>query len=235
MISRNAASQQELLEARARLERLTTQQRDTESSLPRLNSAVQELQARLAEATAQFRSEARTALSEASVELKRLQEDMKTDDDRVQRTVVKATVAGTVNKLYANTVGGVVKPGETLLELTPGDGTVVIETRASPADRGALQVGLSAIVRVAAFDYAVFGTLRARVDEVSADSLVDERGERFFRVGLVVDPKSLAEFGQRLGPGMTLSADLVTGQRTVLQYLLSPIRGLQSSAFRERK
>ena len=234
MMARNAASQFELLEAKARVERLSTQSREAETAIPRLASAAQELQARMAEAQAQFRSEARSALTETKVELQRLQEDMRTEDDRVTRTVVLAPVAGTVNKLLANTVGGVIRPGETLLELTPADGAVVIEARATPAERGTLQVGQRAVVRVAAFDYTVFGTLPARVTEISADSLADERGERYFRVGLLVDPDSQKKFGQPLTPGSSVTADLVTGQRTVAQYLLSPLRGLGSTAFRDR-
>lgn len=234
MMARNAASQFELLEAKARVERLSTQSREAETAIPRIASAAQELQARMAEAQAQFRSEARSALTETKVELQRLQEDMRTEDDRVTRTVVLAPVAGTVNKLLANTVGGVIRPGETLLELTPADGAVVIEARATPAERGTLQVGQRAVVRVAAFDYTVFGTLPARVTEISADSLADERGERYFRVGLLVDPSSQKKFGQPLTPGSSVTADLVTGQRTVAQYLLSPLRGLGSTAFRDR-
>ncbi len=235
MVSRNAGSQSELLEARGRVERLSTQVREAETALPRLASAAAELAARIAETSAQFRSDSRTALSDAQVELRRVQEDIKTENDRVRRTVVTAPVAGTVNKLLANTVGGVVRPGETLLELTPSDTALAVETRASPAERGALQVGQAAKVRVAAYDYTQFGTLAARVTEISADSLADERGERYFRVALVVDAASARRFGQSLSPGMTVTADAITGQRTILQYLLTPIRGLAATAFRDRK
>lgn len=235
MIARNAGSQAELLDARGRVERLGTQIAEAETSRPRLLAAAGELAARIAETVAQFRSEARTALSDAQVDLRRVSEDIKTEDDRVRRTVVTAPVAGTVNKLSANTVGGVVKPGETIVELTPDDEALVIETRASPAERGSLRAGLPAKVRVAAFDYTIHGTLAAQVTEVSADSLTDERGERYFRVSARVDPDSARRFGQALTPGMTVSADVVTGQRTVLQYLLSPIRGLAATALRDRK
>ena len=140
-------------------------------------------------------SEARTALSDAQVDLRRVSEDIKTEEDRVRRTVVTAPVAGTVNKLSANTVGGVVKPGETIVELTPDDEALVVETRASPAERGTLRAGLPAKVRVAAFDYTIYGTLAAHVTEVSADSLTDERGERYFRVTARVDADS-AQIGR---------------------------------------
>lgn len=235
MIARNAASQLELLDARARVERLSTQIREAESALPRLHAAAQELQARQSETRAQFRSEASTQLAESRVELQRLQQEIGADNDRVRRTVVTAPVAGTVNKLLFNTVGGVVKPGDTLLELTPSDSAVTLETRVSPAERGALRVDERAVVKVAAFDYTVYGTLSGRITEISADSLVDERGERYFRVAVTADPASVQAFGHPLTPGMTVTADAVTGQRTVAQYLLSPIRGLAHNAFQDRK
>ena len=90
-------------------------------------------------------------------------------------------------------------------------------------------------MKVAAFDYTSFGTLQAQVTEISSDSLADERGERYFRLGVMVDPDSARSFGQTVTPGMTVSADAVTGSRTVLQYLLSPIRGLTATALRDRK
>lgn len=235
LIRQHAGSQLELLDARARVDRLTTQLREAEATAPRLLAAVQELTARRAEILAQFRSEARTAIADVRIELQGLQQEINAVDDRVRRTVVAAPLAGRVNKLMFNTVGGVVKPGDVLLELTPDDDAIVVETRVPPQERGPLQEGQRAVVKVAAFDYTVFGTLDARVTEISADSLVEERGERYFRVSLAIDPESLARFGQAMSPGMTVSADAVTGRRTVLQYLLSPIRGLSSNAFQDRK
>ena len=235
MHAKNAASQLELLEAKAKHERLSTQIREAEAALPRLRAGAQELQARHAEVAAQFRSEARSGLSDTRIELERLQQELGAEDDRVRRTVINAPMSGTVNKVFFNTVGGVVKPGDTLMELTPSQSNVVIEARVSPAERGAMQVGQRTVVKVAAFDYTTYGTLEGKVTEISADSLPDERGERYFRVGIDVDPASARQFGQSLTPGMTVMADAVTGQRTVLQYLLSPIRGLNSTAFRDRK
>ena len=235
LLAKNAASQLEMLDARARVERLATQIREAETAIPRLQAAALELQARAAETRAQFRSESRTSLADARVEMQRLQQEIGADSDRVRRTDIVAPVSGVVNKLLFNTVGGVVKPGDTLMELTPTDAALVVETRVAPSERGALQTGQKAIVKVAAFDYTVFGTLSGQVSEISADSLVDERGERYFRVGITVDPASQRQFGQAITPGMTITADAVTGQRTVMQYLLSPIRGLAANALRDQK
>ena len=235
LVNRKAGSQLELLDSRARVERLQSQLRESESSQPRLAAAAAELLARKAEIQAQFRSDSRTALADTRVELQRLQEEINADDDRLRRTMVVAPVTGRVNKLMFNTVGGVVKPGDVLMELTPDEDALVVEARVPPQERGSLQEGQRVVVKVAAFDYTVFGTLDGKVTEISPDSLADEKGERYFRMSLTVDPQSLKRFGQTVSPGMTVSADAVTGRRTVLQFLLSPIRGLSSTAFRDRK
>lgn len=235
MISKNAASQLELLEAKGKVERLVTQINESESTLPRLQSAAVELKARAAEARAQFRSEARTALADSRVEQQRLLQEIGPDNDRVRRTVIVAPMSGVVNKILFNTVGGVVKPGETLMELTPVDQVMVVETRVSPTERGALQVGQLTMIKVGAFDYTVFGTVIGKITEISADSLVDERGDRYFRVSVNISPASLKSFSKAITPGMSVTADAVTGNRTVLQFLLSPIKALASTAFRDQK
>lgn len=235
MLAKQAASQLEVLEAKARVDRLSTQVTEADSAIPRLEAAAKELEARAGELRAQFRSDARTALADTLVELQRLEHDIGADADRVRRIDVLAPVSGTVNKLFVNTVGGVVRPGETLVEITPVDSGVQIESRVSPAERGALQVGQRTVVKVAAFDHTVYGTLDGRISEISADSLSDERGERYFRAVVTVDGAALQAFGQPVTPGMTVTAGAVTGQRTILQALLSPIRGLAGNALREHR
>ncbi len=235
MLGRNAASQFELLDARAKLERLSTQLSETELSIPRLRAAAAELQARIGEVKAQFRSEAQSLLSDTRIDLQRIRQELNTDEDRVRRTEVRAPTDGTVNKMLANTVGGVVRAGDTLLELTPVGASVAMEAKVSPAERGPLQIGQSVVIRVAAFDYTVHGTLKAKITEISADTLVDERGERFFRAAVEVSPESYLAFGQKITPGMTVSADAITGQRTIMQYILSPIRAIADNSLRDHK
>jgi adhesin transport system membrane fusion protein len=235
MLGRNAASQFELLDARAKTERLSTQISETELSIPRLRAAVAELQARIGEIKAQFRSEAQSLLSDTRIDLQRIRQELKTDEDRVRRTEVRAPTDGTVNKMLANTVGGVVRPGDTLLEITPVGSSVAMEAKVSPAERGPLQIGQDVVIRVAAFDYTVHGTLHAKITEISADTLVDERGERYFRVAIEVSPESYLAFGRKITPGMTVSADAITGQRTIMQYILSPVRAIADNSLRDQK
>jgi adhesin transport system membrane fusion protein len=130
-------------------------------------------------------------------------------------------------------MGGVVKPGEVLLEITPNQGPVAVEARVRPNDRASLRPGLSTRVMIGAYDYAVYGALSGRLIEVSADTLTDESGQRFYRVLIETDTPSERMTNLSILPGMTARADVVLGQRTVMSYLLSPLLRFKQQAFTE--
>ena len=233
MFARKAASRLELLEAQSRVERFTTQMQDIDASIPKLNAAIRELDGRVSEMTAQFRSDARTKLAEVEVEMRRLEEEINAGNDRLERTAIRSPVRGVVNRLYTNTVGGVVRAGDPLVEITPLGERLMIEASITPRDRAEIIPGLPTVIRISAYDYATYGTLKGRVVEVSADTLADDKGERYYRVRISVEPASLANFGRDLAPGMTASADVVLGQRTILRYLLSPVLRFRDEALRD--
>lgn len=232
---KGAASQMELLDAQGRSERLNTQYRDVVNSLPRLLSAQAETQARLNEAVARFRAEARTELSAVSADIQRLEASVGADSDRVSRTEVRAPTAGFVNRLYFNTLGGVVKPGEPVLEITPSEGPLAVEARVRPDDRATLRAGLPTRVMIGAYDYTVYGALDGEVTEVSADTVPDEQGQRYYRVVVQTLPAKGPLAHEVILPGMTASADVVVGQRSVLSYLLSPLLRFQARALSESR
>lgn len=233
LFKKGAASQMEMLEAQGRAQRLSTQYNDASGSIARLESAIAEANARLEESNARVRADVRTELSQVSTEMSRFSLAVGGDEDRLARTEVRAPAPGFVNRLYFNTIGGVAKPGEALLEITPNDGPVAVEARVRPDDRASLRPGLETRVMIGAYDYAVYGALDGRVIEVSADTVPDEHGQRFYRV--VIQTKSaqglLAQ--QSILPGMTARADVVLGQRSVISYLLSPLKRFKSQALRE--
>jgi adhesin transport system membrane fusion protein len=233
MQSRMAASQMELLEAQSRVQRYATQIQEAESSLPRLRSAIAELDERIQDVTTRFRAEAQTELAQVRSEIERVDQEVRGETDRVARTEIRAPVDGVVNRIYVNTVGGVVRPGDPIAELTPRDEKVVIEGRVRPADRADLRDGIRANVRFSAFDGGSFGSLQGELTEVSADTVPDERGERFFRVKVVVRESNGRIPLDQLSAGMTATADLVTGRRTVIDYLLSPFTRFGARALTE--
>lgn len=233
LAKKGAASQMELIDSQSRTQRLTTTLNDIQSSLPRLQAAVSELSARLDESSARFRSDARTELTQVSAELAKLHLAVDGDTDRLERTEVRAPTSGYINRLNFNTMGGVVKPGEVLLEITPNQGPVAVEARVRPNDRASLRPGLSTRVMIGAYDYAVYGALSGRLVEVSADTLADESGQRYYRVLIQTDTPSERMTALAILPGMTARADVVLGQRTVMSYLLSPLLRFKQQAFTE--
>lgn len=233
MMSRQSASQMELLDAQAKVKRYETQIQDSQSAVPKLRAAIAEIDERIRDASARFRAEARTELAQSRAELDRVDQEIRGESDRVARTEVRAPVAGVINRVYVNTVGGVIKPGDAIFELTPSDEKIVIEGRVRPADRADLHEGVRANVRLSAFESSRYGTLAGEVTEVSADTLPDERGERFYRVKVAVDAATSRIPLAQLSPGMTATADLVTGRRTVMDYLLSPLTKFASRALSE--
>lgn len=233
LFKKGASSQMELLEAQGRSERLNTQYRDVVNALPRLLSAQAETQARLNESGSRFRAEARAELSQISAESNRFEASISADSDRVARTDVRAPTAGFVNRLYFNTLGGVIKAGEAVLEITPSEGPLAVEARVRPDDRASLRTGLPTRVMVGAYDYTVYGALEGKVVEVSSDTLPDENGQRYYRVLVQTLPANGALSKEIILPGMTASADVVVGQRSVLSYLLSPLLRFSARALSE--
>ncbi|MEZ5730272.1 MAG: HlyD family type I secretion periplasmic adaptor subunit [Burkholderiaceae bacterium] len=233
MFSRGSASRMDLLDAQARLRRYQTQVEEARAAVPRLTAAIGEVRERKRDLLARAQADARTELAQVRTELDRVDQEIRGESDRVARTDVRSPVDGTVNRIHVNTIGGVVRPGDPIVELTPSDGKILVEGFVRPADRADLREGIRANVRVSAFDSVRYGRLPGEVVEVSADTVPDAHGQRFYRVRIAVDPRDAAIPVEKLSPGITASADLVTGRRTVLDYLVSPLTRFGARALSE--
>lgn len=237
MYLKSAASQLEDIQAQSRVQDARSRLSATNAMIPRLRAAISEAQAKVGDGVSRFRAEAHADLTLAETELARLSEDMKSRNDRVSRSEVRAPMDGVINRIFVTTVGGVVKPGDPILEMTPLDDKVVVEAGISPTDRAQLAIGRPARVKVTAYDYGVYGSMAGKVTEISADTVPEEKGERKYRVKIevarkVAELKDAAD-GMPLLPGMTATADIVVGRRTVWQYLMSPIHRFSQTALRE--
>jgi len=231
----NAASELEVLESQTRIQRLKSQIAEATNAAPRLQSAQSESESRVKEAISRFRAEASSALTQVREELQKSSHEIGTNVDRLDRNIVRTPVAGLINKLNITTIGAVVRPSEVLLEITPSDQRIVIQTRSKPNDRANLRRGLPARVRIGAYDYATYGTFEGHVTEVSADTLTDEKGNRYYRVNVEVDIANLLSKTRQHGvlvPGMAASADITVGKRTILSFILSPLLKFRDGAFR---
>jgi len=231
----NAAAELEVLDSQMRIQQLKSKISEAVNTVPRLQAAQSEAESRIKEVTARFRAESSAALTQVREELEKLKHGIDSSVDRLARNIVRSPVAGLINKLNITTIGAVVRPSEILLEITPSGQRIVIETRSNPDDRAHLRRGLRARVRVGAYDYSTYGTFEGHVTEVSADTLTDERGNRYYRVNVEVDVSTLKSRVHQPGvlmPGMAARADIVVGKRTILSYILSPLLEFRDGAFR---
>jgi adhesin transport system membrane fusion protein len=205
----------------------------------RLTRQTSELAQQRAERINRFRQEAASELVKVQNDLALLQEQRVVRDDQMQRTVLTSPVDGVVKSIKINTLGGVVASGAAIMEIAPMGGRLLIEARVKPRDVGFVAVGQKAEVKLAGYDYNVFGGLHGRVEFISPDALgdADKGAEATYYRTLVVSEKSTLKprLGQALPliPGMAASVEIKTGQRSVLSYLLRPM--LKSrEALRER-
>ena len=222
------------LERQARTEK--TEIAVLDASLPRAAAAIEEAEARRASAMSGFRAKAHEDLTATLSDLSVLEQTLRSAEDKVRRTVLKAPVHGIVNKLMVTTLGAVVRPGESIAELVPLDDTLLVEARIRPKDVAFVRPGQEASVKVTAYDFTIYGDLPGRVERISADSIADEEGRTYYRVVVRTEKTFLGEEKDSLPliPGMVVSVSILTGERTVLNYLLKPIIKARSEAFRER-
>ncbi len=227
-----AVSNNELLDNERQLQQLEARLASLVHDIPRLEAAVMELSRRADETRLRFRADAEKEARETALQIAKLEEAIAAMQDRARRTEVVAPIAGTVNRLFVETRGGVVKSGEPLVQIVPRDATVMIEARIAPQARADVWPGLPAMVKVSAYDHAVHGALRGRVLDISPDVLSDEKGEPYFRVRLEADAGALGP-SRPVIPGMMAQVDILSGQHTVLSYLLRPAQRLRDEAFRQ--
>lgn len=237
LVAQGAVSPVEVLRLK-RAEVETRGQLDaTTLAIPRAESAIKEVQRKIDETRGKFRSEALTQLNEARTDLNKAQATGKALEDRVSRTLVTSPVRGIVNKLLVNTIGGVIQPGSDMVEIVPLDDTLLVEAKIRPQDIAFLHPGQEAIVKFTAYDYTIYGGLKAQLEQIGADTITDEDKKTTYylikvrteRSHLGTDEKPLL-----IIPGMVASVDIITGKKSVLSYLLKPIIRARAEALHER-
>lgn len=183
-----------------------------------------------------FREATASELSRVSNEIRAKEDSLISLGDKVNRTDVVSPVDGLVGRVFVTTNGGVVKPGEPIAEIVPLEDELVIEAKLRPSDVAFVYPGMPAKIKISAYDYAVYGSFNGKVRSVSPDAAMNEKGESFYTVRLVSEDKKTAHEGKRLAimPGMTAQVDIVTEQRTFIQYLLKPFDQISTNSFKER-
>lgn len=236
LVKSGAISQVEVL----RLRRSAVETRGaldaTGLAIPRAEAGVKEVERKIEEAQLRFRTEALKELNEVRTELSKITASSRAIEDRVSRTGVVSPVRGIVKQLKVNTIGGVVQPGSDLLEIVPLEDSLLIEARIRPQDVAFLHPGQEAMVKFTAYDYTIYGGLKAKLEMIGADTITDEEGNSFYLIQLRTDRSHLGSEDKPLLiiPGMVANVDIITGQKSVLDYLLKPVLKARAEALRER-
>lgn len=216
---------------------LDGQIKSSSESVPRLEAAIREAEALANEQTLKFRQDAQAELSQRTAELAVVAESLRAARDRVVRADVRSPVEGIVNSLNVNTVGGVVRAGESLVEIVPVEENLLIEAKVRPSDIAFVRPDQLALVKITSYDFSIYGGLDGVVEKISADSSIDEVSrEVFYLVTVKTLSNQLGEQQSKLSiiPGMVASVDILTGKKSVLDYLLKPINKARHEALRER-
>lgn len=229
-----AVSDVELLRLERDVARYRGERDSANSDIPRLEAAIGEANRKIQEVDLTFRNTARTELSESNAKLSALSEGSTALQDKVKQTDIRSPVNGTVKQLHVNTVGGVVQPGKDLVEIVPSDDALLLEARVQPRDIAFLHPGQKAMVKFTAYDFATYGGLEATLEHISADTVVDEKGNAFFLVRVRTLSTNLGPGKLPIIPGMVAEVDILTGEKTVLSYLLKPILRAKANALTER-
>ena len=205
-------------------------------SIPRIESSITETERKLSEAELQFVSLARQELNEASSEAARIKESLEGMQDRITRSEVRAPVKGTIKQLLVNTVEGVVQPGDDIITIVPWEDELLVEAKILPSDIARVRVGQPAVVKVSAYDFSIYGGVDATVVFLSPSTILDEDQQPHYIVRLKTQSPFIERDGQELPlmTGMTVAVDIITGEKTVMDYLLKPILKAKQNAMTER-
>lgn len=227
-----AASNNDKLAAESDLQQAIGKLSDLAHDIPRAESSLLELDKRKQQLASQFQADAEKERNQTAIDIEKLGKSIEALRDRIKRSDVIAPISGAINKLDVSTVGGVVKPGETLAEIVPDDASIGVEMKLLPADRADVWPGQKALVKVSAYEFSIYGGLSARVAEVSPDALQDEKGNPYFRVRLEADG---THFGpdHPILPGMVADIDAIGERQSVLASILKPLRRIKDNALRQ--
>lgn len=233
MLASGAVSEVEVLRLEREVNKAKGELQQTRAQIDRVQASIVEAQEKLLGIDLEFANNAREQLTDTVTQINALSEVAAGLSDRVRQTNLVSPVAGTIKQLLFNTLGGIVLPGRDVIELIPADDTLLVEVRIRPQDIGFLAPGQEANVKVTAYDFVVYGGLEGRVEQIGADTVLDEEGNAFYEVTVRTRSADLGA-DKPIIPGMTVEVDVLTGKKTVLAYLLKPVLRARQRALSER-
>lgn len=236
LVKRGIESRLELIRLQKENENIALELETNSIALEKSKSINDELLQKIKDAKISFANRAQKELNELISQISQIVNEKSTFKDQVSRTLVKSPVNGKIKRVLVNTVDGVIKPGEDLVEIVPLEDELIVEAKVKPKDIAFLYPGQKAIIKFTAYDFSIYGGLEAKLTGISADTIENDKGDSFYLVEL----KTTNKFNDnrsnlmQIIPGMTVSVDIVTGKKTIMDYILKPILKAKSNSLTER-
>jgi adhesin transport system membrane fusion protein len=239
LVSRGIKSKFDLLNIEKEYNQTRGDLRTAKLSISRSNYAITEAKSRIREKIDTFKSEASQELQKTVSQINKFEARLVGDEDKVAKTIISSPVDGIIKQLNVNTIGGVVQSGMDLVEIVPLSDALVVEAKIDPKDIAFINPSHKAIIKITAYDFSIYGGLDGKIIEISADSIVDKEskdGKSYYRVLVKTDKNYLERNGRKLPiiPGMVASVDIVTGQKSILDFILKPILKVKQDSLHER-
>jgi len=233
LVNTGAVSEVELLRLQRDVNQFRGELEQAKSQIQRSKYAITESENNLRDVELSFFNEIQEELARTTARVNALTETDSALTDRVNQTQIHSPVAGTVKQLYFNTRGGVISPGQEIAEIVPLDDRMLLEVKIQPRDIAFLRPGQETVVKFTAYDFVIYGGLKGVVDQIGADSIIDEEGNAFYNV-TVRTTESFNRDDMPIIPGMVAEVDVLTGKKSVLNYLAKPILRAKQYALTER-
>ncbi len=235
LVEKGAAPKIELIQLERGIKQTQQELNSLTTSLPRAKLAVEEARAKIKERQKELQARAQANLSEKLIELNALEDNLDAFKDRESRTTLSSPVDGIIQSINEN-LGGVVEPGELLIEVVPVDDNLLVEAQIKPSDIAFLHPGQKAKIKITSYDFSIYGGLDGELIDISADSITDRQGNTFYRITLQTEQSGLMRNGENLPiiPGMVASVDILTGKKTVMEYIMKPFIKTVDKAMNER-
>jgi len=236
LLNQGVTSRADYLDIKRDLERTTGDLAAVRARTNKANAELKEANQKREELDQRLRKEALAERGKITAELAQVREKLKRLEDRVTRLEVRAPVEGYVKGLKINTEGGVIQPGQPIMEVVPVDRDLIVESRITTRDIGHVQIGQRAKIKIDTYDFARYGAVRGTLTSLSATTFQDDNGRPYYK-GIIKLDRMYAGYNPKanpITPGMTVQAEVITGSKSVLSYLLKPIYTTLQSGFRER-
>lgn len=233
LLASGAVSEVDLLRLERDISRFRGERDVATTQISRAQAAINEAARKIQEVELNTRNTARKEYSETMAKLNALIESSTGLADRVTQSAIRSPVKGTVKRLLVNTVGGVVQPGRDIVEIVPSEDQLLLEAKVLPKDIAFLRPGQKAMVKFTAYDFSIYGGIEATLEHIGADSVTDEKGNTFYTVRVRTNRPSLSG-NLPIIPGMVAEVDIITGEKSILNYLLKPVLRAKQAALSER-